>query len=1290
MDERYRISHDPCRMADRFPLGAVAAGTSVTLVLRIDHRIADRVLEVALEVLDPSGETTRILEDRSVTLDPPDGMGRPNECARSFVIDTSGDPRVLFYRFVVSTEEGRWVCRRRGDGMATAGEVVPLESDGLPTWESCFQLTVYDPSFSVPDWYRGSIMYQIFPDRFARGPEGILREGIASHESRGWPIRVHEDWNDPPDWEDAPDRDGARDDSWEIGDEGSIILHRSHPEGMAPYDPIDFFGGTLSGIGSKLDYLESLGVTTIYLNPICEARSNHRYDTGDYERVDPILGDWGSFRILAESARSRGMRIVLDTVLSHTGSSSRYFDLDRSYESFGAALGYGSPYRSWYDFEHGSQYAPYRCWWNDPSLPEIEEHDESWQRFVLGRASSDSLPSSEDDLASGPGSEEDAASCAASSSGGLLADWASHGASGFRLDVADELPDDVLEGIREAAKRADPDAVVIGEVWEDPTTKESYGSRRRYALGSSLDTVMNYPLRSALLGFALGGIGARQLRTFLRMQRSNYPMPMYEGLMNLLSSHDVERVRSVLDVGREFRDMPRPEQRRIVEGITDEMDHRGSRLQGVLACMVHMLPGVPCIYYGDERGMQGGRDPFDRATFPWDGRRNDTGRDLTGLYQALGRLRKGSEALESGGAAFYSQGDDACFILRFPKGISDRGLPMHARLEGTTLCVANRSDRPIDFTIDLVEEAAGLSLDESVPLRYGEVRPRCVLTTEESGVLPGTRLAIEDGIVRGTIGPLQANVIRLDSGLQASMPEGVGIICHVTSVPNEDGSGRSLGPGTLGEPARRFVDSLAANGVRYWQVLPLGPTDEYGSPYAGLSAFAGNVALIDRARDESEGHRVEDSGSVASGGHARCDATADPLFAGFVRDNAAWLVPHAVFVALKGIHGGALWRDWPSEHRDLPLRRPDALEASSLAGMALDDRTGARIAEWAMGLANELVHERHGEDEVPFVREASGRCEGNHDAASALVEAIMREMSLQFEFDRQWCELRGYARSKGVLVIGDMPIYVSSDSSDAWLHRGLLSLDEDGRISNEGGVPPDPFSDEGQAWGVPTYDWQALEADGFEWWLDRLERAFGLYDYVRLDHFIGFESFYSIARGRTARDGEWEEGPGIRLFRKAYERFGPLPIIAEDLGILSPRARSLVAETGFTGMDVIQFSDGDPLEHWEACEGKASFSGTHDTQTLVGWVQGRYPREDPRKAADALIERVLSSSSAVRMLTLQDALGLDDSARMNVPGTTDGNWRWQATAAQLDGLDVGRRIRGLSPRCSRDQQRRCR
>ena len=435
--------------------------------------------------------------------------------------------------------------------------------------------------------------------------------------------------------------------------------------------------------------------------------------------------------------------------------------------------------------------------------------------------------------------------------------------------------------------------------------------------------------------------------------------------------------------------------------------------------------------------------------------------------------------------------------------------------------------------------------------------------------------------------------------LQKPLEPGVGVLAHVTSLPAD-------GPGTLGAPARSFIDWLAENGVRYWQILPVNPTDEHGSPYAGISAFAGNTSLLE------------------AGGETPSDLAAlyPDEYQAFCKREASWLEPYACFVATRQKRRkGTVWQDWPKKYRRFDPAMVDG------------DKNLRPLAE------------RY-------------RCE-------------------QFAFDRQWRELRAYANERGVKIIGDMPIYVSADSADAWASPEIFQLDPDGRPLMVAGCPPDRFAADGQIWGNPVYDWDALAKTGYDWWLRRLKRAFDLYDIVRLDHFIGFCRYFAIPAEGKATEGAYRPGPGIDLFRAAFDAFGPLPIIAEDLGSITPAVRALNAACGFPGMDIAQFVDGnDPLSGYAPRPEKIAYSGTHDNQTLVGYCTERYPDENAVEAAVRIMESIATCAADVRVFPLQDVMGLDDDARMNVPGTVEGNWIWQADRADVE--EAAERMRHLT------------
>lgn len=556
------FSHDPFEEVCRMPLGALTCGQTVKL---------------SIKAPDTTGSVSLAIEGRLIK------MRRKGE--RFEVRYTAPEsPCVLWYHFELH------------DGICYGPQGLRSGHAGD------FQMTVYAADFETPAWCEGKTIYQIFPDRFARGGKAA-EKGIKYHREAGREIEYHEDWSEPVKWQ---GRDGKY------------------------YCPNDYYGGTLAGIAEKLDYLSEMGVEVIYLNPIFEADSNHRYNTGDYKKIDPILGTLADFKKLREKAEEKGIRLILDGVFSHTGDDSLYFNKYGRYGGVGAYQSTDSLYHSWFDFKEYPD--KYRCWWNFESLPEVNELDSSWQEAIItGRYS-------------------------------VVKTWLRRGAAGWRLDVADELPDEVIELIRSAVKGEDSEALVLGEVWEDATTKESYGVRRTYALGKALDSVMNYPLRRAVINFALGSDDAFATRRFLLGQKLNYPAPMYRCLMNLLGSHDTARLRSVLALGHDGGGMEREQQ--VLQKPTAENLEKAKALQRLCAAIVFALPGMPSIYYGDEEGMEGLRDPFCRA--PYVQREADTRE----YYSYLANLRKSSPALSRGDVAFASPDEDILCILRFVKGES--------------------------------------------------------------------------------------------------------------------------------------------------------------------------------------------------------------------------------------------------------------------------------------------------------------------------------------------------------------------------------------------------------------------------------------------------------------------------------------------------------------------------------------------------------------------------------------------------------------------------------------------
>ncbi len=470
-----------------------------------------------------------------------------------------------------------------------------------------------------------------------------------------------------------------------------------------------------------------------------------------------------------------------------------------------------------------------------------------------------------------------------------------------------------------------------------------------------------------------------------------------------------------------------------------------------------------------------------------------------------------------------------------------------------------------------------------------------------------------------------------------------GILVHVSSLPSR------YGIGDLGPTAHAWIELLAEAGVSCWQILPLGPTGFADSPYQSLSAFAGNPNLISPeslwsdgwlsagdlpAREQSDGpvdyaSVIRLKTDLTSRAFDRFPSHASPTqrdrFEKFCAEQADWLDELALFLALKEVHGGRSWQEWPDEFR---LRRP----------------------------------------------------EGLRQARRDLAKGIDRHRFRQFLFDEQWSALRDHAHRRGIALIGDMPIFVALDSADVWSNPNLFLLDEERRPQYQAGVPPDYFSTTGQLWGHPLYDWAAHRETNYAWWTVRLRQALRQVDWIRLDHFRGFEAAWHVPAGDpTAERGEWLPGPGAQLFHTLRRQLGRLPLIAEDLGVITPAVDQLRRELGFPGMRVLQFAFGGAIEdrflphHYDRCT--VAYTGTHDNDTCHGWYRSlteserRFYRCYVADAGDGpaweMIRLAWSSVAAWAIAPLQDVLDLGSEGRMNRPGTTDANWRWRATSRQL-------------------------
>ena len=425
-----------------------------------------------------------------------------------------------------------------------------------------FVLTVFSNDYQTPDWFKGGVMYQIFPDRFCKS--GTMPD-IKGRIQR-------KDWGGIP--------------SFRPNEKGKVLNN-------------DFFGGNFKGIESKLPYLKELGVTVIYLNPIFEAASNHRYDTSDYMKIDPFLGTEQDFEDLVNAAEKHGIKLILDGVFNHTGDNSVYFNKYGNYPSVGAYQSKDSPYYSWYSFEKFPD--KYSSWWGIDILPEVNENSPEYQEFIFG---------------------ED----------GVLKKWLKFGIGGYRLDVADELPDFFLKGLRKSVKESNSDAIIIGEVWEDASTKIAYSQRREYLQGYELDSVMNYPLKDAIIRY-IQTENVNDLLETIRLLLNHYPKQTVDCLMNILGTHDTARILTVLGgiYCHNKDEMAKP------SAYLDENAKNNAIEKLKLAAVLQFtMPGVPCIYYGDENGAEGHIDPFCRFCFDWENKNEK----LIAFYAKLGEIRK--------------------------------------------------------------------------------------------------------------------------------------------------------------------------------------------------------------------------------------------------------------------------------------------------------------------------------------------------------------------------------------------------------------------------------------------------------------------------------------------------------------------------------------------------------------------------------------------------------------------------------------------------------------------------
>ena len=1130
------VEHNSQNEFYRSPVGAAESYTDVRLRIKLElDDIEDQKAEISVKARfwrERVGELVYVLE-------PEDPVGREMYFSANIAMPEKGC--LLWYYFVININGRIWYY---GNNDARMGGLGYLRDD--PPAQS-YQITVFNKGADTPNWFRHSVMYQIFPDRFYRkGDRLVEKKGAVYHAC----------WDDKPFY-------------YKDVDTKEIVSY-------------DFYGGNLAGIQEKLPYLKDLGISVIYLNPIFESASNHHYDTGDYHKVDPILGTNEELKELCAKAKEMGIRIMLDGVFSHTGDDSRYFNKYGHYDTVGAYQSKDSPYYEWYCFNKYPE--SYESWWGFSTLPNVKEETPSYMNFIIN--------------------DEDS----------VLKYWMKQGISGWRLDVVDELPEKFTQAFYRELKKVDKDAVMLGEVWEDASNKSAYGVSREYLCGQELDSAMNYPFRQAVLDFLLGYADAGQISVRLRSLQENYPKHNFYAMMNLLGSHDRERILTLLGEAPSQEGVP------AVRQASYRLD--GERLyKGLMRTKMAILwqmtfPGVPSVYYGDEIALQGYRDPYCRGTYDW--KNGDP--ELRMWTRRLIHLRNEHVALQTGKILpLYAKGD----VYGYARVIDGGHDVFGAKADNEVFVVLlNRSNEMQQVSLEVRDLAAGVMEDVL------EGRP-------DLPIVRG-RMEVEIPPYTGLVYRHKAEAVAKAKGVRQC-----GVLLHPTSLPSP------FGIGDLGPEAYKFVDFLAAAGQKVWQILPLNPVGPGNSPYASSSAFAGNPLLISLELLAEKGFLTETDlkdASIINDGKAdyawaqmmkpslifkayinaitMSDSTARDEYRAWAKKNSYWLRDYALFKVLKDWHNGKCWNQWD----------PEFVRRDEVALAAMEEQLTFEIGE---------IHFE------------------------------------QYVFYQQWQDLKKYANKKGIQILGDMPIFVSLDSADAWAHQQLFKLDQNGRPYKVAGVPPDYFCKTGQLWGNPQYNWEVMKQDGYDWWIRRFRNLMRQVDIIRIDHFRGFESFWEVdGDAKTAEHGVWKPGPGKAFFDIIRKDIGDIPIVAEDLGVITNEVEELRQACQFPGMKVLQFelhfNENGRINFVEP-EDCIVYTSTHDNNTMVGWLKENASRAEveaianmlgaagslPEELDSRLIEHAYASDARMVIIALQDILQLDGSCRMNVPGVAEGNWGWR-------------------------------
>lgn len=1054
---------------------------------------------------------------------------------------------------------------------------------------------IYITNFSVPDtpcllWYNFEIITADARYYYGRREDGYGGRGeVYGGETPPYQITVHAHDTGVPGWFQGAivyqifvDRfHNGRQDGRVLNPKQNSLLHAHWDNDplyiRGPEGDIrrwDFFGGNLQGVIKKLPYLKSLNVDVIYFNPVFKAPSNHKYDTADYHRIDEMFGDRELFCRLVEEARKMGISVFLDGVFSHTGADSIYFNRYGNYDVNGAYQSTESPYYSWYKFEDYPE--EYSSWWGIADLPEVNELDVFFRDFVIYNEES------------------------------VLKYWLETGIKGWRLDVADELPEEFIREFRRVMKEQDPDSVLLGEVWEDASNKVSYGQRRSYFLGQELDATTGYPFRRVALDFIRGKKDAETVHRAFRTLAENYPEAHFHSQLTLLGSHDVPRVLTEL------------------KEVYDE--EQALQMLKLLVAWQMTFPGSPLIYYGDEAGLTGGEDPENRRTYPW-GEENE---ELLDWYRELTALRTYFEVFQNGSWESFCLESDVYGYFRIAcpenddKGSQEDMADFSANNKGREMGSRETGD---DVALVLVDRSGG---DRRVDLDVGDYLPDGEPVYD---FFSGREYTPEDGTLS-----VELTWPGLGIFLQKKLPaclkdkRKAGILMHVSSVPSDFGIG-DMGPG-----AREFVDFLAKAGQSAWQILPLNPPADGRSPYQCYSAFAGNPFLIDPLQLKAKGwlktgdlenipdfpresvdypRVIEYKKDLLRRAFSRFRCGEQPAdYEEFVEENVDWLEDYALFMSLKDRYADRPWYEWPD---DIAAYREKAL----------------------------------------------------HKYRNELESEIEYHYFLQYVFFCQWQELKEYAGERGIEIIGDLPIFVAHNSCDVWSNQDLFKLDQEGNPTVVAGVPPDYFSETGQYWGNPLYRWDRMVEDDYLWWRRRISLLEKMMDRVRIDHFRGFEAFWEIpAAEETAVNGYWVPGPREDFFDIITREMEGLDIIAENLGYITSEVEELRIRYDFPGMQVLQFLiEPEEIEGFRFPLYKVNnilYTGTHDNETLAQWIEENSGLEPDRDSCWRFIRAVYASVAETAVVPFQDFFALGKEARMNLPGTVEGNWKWRTASERLN------------------------